>query len=68
MTAGRGRGSGVVRFAPYCPVYGFFDGFELPDQRLVGAAFAVAYRVGARKDLDTATELTEKLRGPGIPL
>ena len=43
----------MVCFAPYCPVDGFFDGFELPDKSLVGAAFTVPDCVRPREDLNT---------------
>ena len=44
---------GGIGLPPYGPVDTFLDGLELPDQRLVGTAFAIPHRVGAREDLDT---------------
>jgi len=55
---------GTVCFAPYCPVDGFFDGFELPDKSLVGTAFTVADSVGTREDLNTE-QISRERRGWG---
>lgn len=50
----------MVCFAPYGPVDGLLDGFELPDKSLVGTAFTVPHCVRAREDLDARHNETEE--------